>query len=861
MFRFSTRGSDVKTVKIMMLLVVGLSLSLTGCQTNNSFLKSLKASAMKKKAVPPQPSVDLGRWLQDAEELYQEGQYELALKVYQKILMHDAENSKALFRIEEIKKWTQLLNEKEKSYRKALSDEQQKTSKQMEETRKQGEELQSRYLKEEASRKEAGKKLEVAKALYKAGLSLSDHRFDEARTWTRKALMGNPDSLAAKNLWGRIAGEEEKWVRLEKLRKTEEKKAQKEERGPSSVKNTPPPVSKEEAAKEASLDEMLHRKTEDMIQRHSQSSVEEVVGREFLFDKLPDQKIQQAGKMVEPKKELKTEFLQEQYLILYKKAIGEYERELREGTSSGYDGKGYRDEKGDKGERELSHYQEGIAEAYFTLGEYYENQKKWDEAVSHYGRLLEQFSTSAYAEKASFHLGLVAEAQGKHQEAYAAFDNLVSAFPKSDMAVEAFLKMAEILRAQKKFKEALRVYGNLKVQHPEDKPLLQNLDLLAADTHGDHGEDEEALERYTKILQQGRAHTKFEKAEYQKAAVLVHMKKFDEARAGLSRILEGDPLNRMKPEASALYGKSCFEEGDYSKAVIFMKKTLETYPEFPGKDFLLLTLGKAYENLGVMESALEAFQKLCDYFPDSGNVPEVLFEMAKILTDQSHFGEALKKLDELKKGPAEGEFVKRGRYLLGDILFKEEKYEAAEKQFRAASLSDSAGVNAWSTWLKIAKCLRKLRKTELVKMILKDTILSLEELRENWKQKAPPSQEQEEEQKEWTKIFYKLLFEQGDFLLEQKEYDGAVGALSRVGSEYPEGEDVTWSQYLTGKAYELSGKRDQAIEQYQKMVDASGEGYWVEQAKFNLKHLQFDRDLKTQAVEIGGRYSEGIRNQ
>jgi tetratricopeptide (TPR) repeat protein len=227
-----------------------------------------------------------------------------------------------------------------------------------------------------------------------------------------------------------------------------------------------------------------------------------------------------------------------------------------------------------------------------------------------------------------------------------------------------------------------------------------------------------------------------------------------------------------------------------------------------------------------------------------------MYLLGKAYYRLSRYPEARKVLIEAGRRFPDDPFARRGRFLLGDVDFADKKYLAAEKQYRIAFVNHPEGLLAFRSRLKRARCLRRAGKFELLEKYFRESFEGDDLGRAEW------DVEDNSERARYREIYYKMLFEYGDFLMELKKYGEAVPIFKRVVAEYPEGEDRLWSRYMVGKAYELDNQTDRAIEQYRKIVNENARGFWAEQAQFNLNTLLWESRYNEQAMKVGGTYPE-----
>ncbi len=839
----------MKSLRILLLICFMFVFS--SCETNISFLRKKLIEKDNKKAL-------IVNLISQAQIYYKNGDYDNALETYKKALVYDPENKEIIFRIEEIKNWIPLISKKDEEYKDKFQKIASTAEKKIEVFKNENAVLKTNLESEKKTALELKVKVLYTEAVNKASIALVDQDFDAARTWTRKAMMANPDSLEIKNIWDRIYKLEDEWRQINKLKEAMEKQkleSQKEAKKPEEAK-TEKKDEKEGVEEDLSLQEAVmqgggdisEQKMEKIIERRVGTDLKKIVDKEFIFkDIFPNEK---------KVKKVESDFLKEQALIVNKKVIEQYAKDKESGLLTNFD------------KIDLKKYKEGVAGANFWVGKYYEEKNNNAKALLYFNEIKENFNESVLIHSALYHKGILNLRENNLKEAYNAFESVIDIPPvfiddKTDVASvvlpaednnflvkEAYKNLALIRNEQKEYNMALSLYQDLRQKFGNNEEISAEVDLLIGESYFQSGRKEEALKLFTEIIDKGRKTKQFDKATFNRVLVLISLDRFDEARTELEDIFIHDPLSIMKEEAAYLYGKTFFLQKDYSKAIVHLRKAFEEYPKFENKAEYLIVLGKAYSLMTINQTAIEVFNEIIKNTEDSKFLPEAYYAISKVYFNSTMYPEAKSNLIILGNKYSGTEFGKKGKYLLGDVLFAENKFLAAEKQYRIAYISEPSGLEAFHSKYKRALCLKKAGEKEFLMKYFKDNFVISDMQREIW------DIEGNTEREEYLKIYYKTLFEFGNFLHEEKRYDEAIAYFKRVIDEYPKGENKLWSDYLIGRCYELGGKKEEAINHYQMMVNTNAGDFWTEQAQFNLNNLVWGGKFQDQAVEIGGKFSE-----
>ncbi|MBN2144530.1 MAG: tetratricopeptide repeat protein [Candidatus Aureabacteria bacterium] len=831
---------------------------LSGCVM---FTSRATKSGVEESPLMDNQTATVQEYLTGARKLQEEGQFPEAIAILQKVLTQDPENQTAISMIQESKKILQILQEQQHSYKNSLKKIRKKNSERLSLFRNEYQRLETALSQEKEKKENLDKTLAFSKALYEAGIALADHDFEKAKKFTRKAMMIFPDSKEASAMWVKVAKSEEEWRMIEKIKEAKQAQSKKDR----FISRTKQPVKSERvAAGNGKTEKSSSRRRgkgdavsqsgkgkkdhfEDRIQKQSQGDMETILRRQMIFANLP----------LALEQPVKADFLEEQSLIVFRKLISEYEKEMKEGSILSFNEKEFRD------------YREGVAEAYFSIGKYYELKKNPEDALQYFSGITSQFSNSKFFPAACYHSGLIYLTKKEPKKAYEAFEKVIDfpslpqnenagrnglILPFDEMQLESYKEMAQIHRDEKNYQSALKLYRGLREKSHQDSSVIDEMDLLIADTQMEMGKPEIAYDLYASLIKKGVKCRQYEKARFNRTLALIRLNRFTEARVELEDIMNGDRLNAYKMDAAYRYGQTYYAEGNHSKAIVLLQKALNESPDYKNKVQYLIYLADAYAQSALADSALSVYQQIIDKYEDSSVVPQALYESAKLLYGQCRYKESKDKLSALNKMAPDSVYAKEGGYLLGDIYLAQEKYDSAEKQYHAAYLENPEGFSAFMSNYKRIQCFKKMGKNTLLLKYFSDLIPN------NDMKKPLIMSLPEKERSLYLKYFYKIIFEYGDLLMQLKKYSEAIVYFTRVAEEYPLGEDSSWSRYLIGKCYELNGEKEKAIVQYQSIVEKGGEGFWVDQARFDSNNLAWSRQFQKQAISVGGKYAEGTGN-
>ncbi len=203
--------------------------------------------------------------------------------------------------------------------------------------------------------------------------------------------------------------------------------------------------------------------------------------------------------------------------------------------------------------------------------------------------------------------------------------------------------------------------------------------LGAAKIYNSMGQYESAMDMAEKALEQ-----KFTgEASWQFAQAAIKLKKPQEAKKALEKVIETDPGNII---ANRELGNIYYKEKQYTKAISLLNKAYQA-----GKNAeTALKIGQSYREVGNLDSALVFIEKAV-----SGGLksPRVVLDLARIYYGRKQYKEAVQKFD---KAAGKAKFTADDHYAravakekVGDEKGALQSYAAAVKAY-GASKSDNA---------------------------------------------------------------------------------------------------------------------------------------------------------------------------
>jgi len=398
------------------------------------------------------------------------------------------------------------------------------------------------------------------------------------------------------------------------------------------------------------------------------------------------------------------------------------------------------------------------AEAQFWMAEAEYHLGHFDAALNGYKLAIASAATGKRAES-MYGIGWSYFKLGNYQKAIEAFEQLIASYPDGSMSFDARLRIGD---AYFELKDYIRAEGSYRV----------------------------VMRLFPK-----RAGVDY--AYYQLGQALFKQKDYAEAYKQFQLLIKTLPNSNLADDAQYALGWINFQRKDFLDAIGEFQKLITTYTGSELVPRALYSTGDSYYNLKKYNDAIKAYRELISRYPKSTYVADALNGEQYCLRAQGKPQEAVEVMDSyMKSNPAST----LGEDLLlkkGDVLYGQGDYSSAENQYRlfVAKYPNSSGAATARYW--IGKCLRALDKPGDAAAAFDSTIRMAN---------APPA------------IIARSLYEDAEISIEEKEYDKAFNALTRIGKEFKDTDVYPDALYQMGELFVDNGNSSEAKNQFESVV-------------------------------------------
>lgn len=507
------------------------------------------------------------------------------------------------------------------------------------------------------------------------------------------------------------------------------------------------------------------------------------------------------------------------------------------------------------------------AEAYFVLG-LSKSASDPRAARDAFARSWEASSSWSRADQTLLELASAERAQGDAQASLAWLDRLQSQFPASPHLARAALARAELQFVQGDFAAAAETYRRAS-EDPANARVAADALLGLAWSQLKQNDLPGCEATATALLEKHPDSPSAVQAIYVRGLARFAREEFAQATSDAREFLSRASDRRQKSDAQYLLGLSQSGAGESQPAVETLSALLRDDPEYAGADKVRFELAWAYSDLGKSDEAVAEFQELANRHPQGPHAAEALVQIGERRYAQDRFADAAAAFQAAVGAAGESPLAEKALHRLAWSEFRSEKWDQASsalaeqlKRFPQGSLAGDAKFLQGEIFFeqeKDAEALAMLASLESTSdpelqalallhagqaaARLKDFARS-GELLERVAREFPNSRHAPEARYElaWARqnsgdedaalrlyeevtaatdreIAARARFMIGEIYFARENHQEAVRNFFKAAYGYQAPRWQAASHYEAGRCFEVLGKKDQARQSYQEVVD------------------------------------------
>lgn len=268
------------------------------------------------------------------------------------------------------------------------------------------------------------------------------------------------------------------------------------------------------------------------------------------------------------------------------------------------------------------------AEASFIIGEIYFGREEYDDAISHYLHLVENYKSDTLASLAQARVGESFWLKKDYVSAKEAFAQVEKYDPKPDKLFESKFRTGECCYLLGEFQEGMDMFTSLS-KESKDSEKLPTVKLKIVEGILLSGRTEEAMQEYDKIIKDYPKTAHSATALYQLG--MIQQEKFVDLKMAKAFF---DSCKAESP-SSPIAQQALTKSANISKVEEYQKQLSEGEAEKSGKALFLLA--ELYlTQMNQPDSALAEYLTLAEKYPESEYAAKSLYAAAWILENVKH---------------------------------------------------------------------------------------------------------------------------------------------------------------------------------------------------------------------------------
>ena len=368
------------------------------------------------------------------------------------------------------------------------------------------------------------------------------------------------------------------------------------------------------------------------------------------------------------------------------------------------------------------------ADAYYLWGELLHKIGELELAVKKFSEFIEYYPKSPFVENASYHTGVFYHKQEKYALSQQAFNRILNKFPSSSFKYEAHYRVAEVFMKMENYERAYQEFTESLRSEIPSFVFREEALYHAAYCLYQLGKYDEACNQYTNFIK------RHPKSQYRAGAhftigkIYYRDKDYAKALSNYQSALQSTDEKSLKTEiqlatteAHFALGKVYFGDKDYAKALSNYQSALRNVEKQPLKTKIQLAMVFTYLNQKDAKNAIDTCKRILSIhemdpliIPAIDPITEEQLTIARVVQlyleaenttflagykgAVAKYNSALTKIQESISTTVGAEYQTELNYILGDLFYKVERFESAEKQLIMVieNFSDSNFVDdAW----------------------------------------------------------------------------------------------------------------------------------------------------------------------
>jgi cellulose synthase operon protein C len=323
---------------------------------------------------------------------------------------------------------------------------------------------------------------------------------------------------------------------------------------------------------------------------------------------------------------------------------------------------------------------EAKAEAHYLVGSSQAELKQFDAALKSLEASRAASTAWRQADDTLLVLAHVQEQFGQRDKAAETLRTLVAEHPNSRVLDRAHYRLGELALARGAPAEAATEYQRVIDQFPQS-PLVPHALFGLGWVKLNQNEFAEAEKTFDALVTKHAEHALVPRARYARGMARQQLGRFDAAAADVEALLAADPTPAERSDARYVLGLCQVGQKKYAEAAATFQALIDDDPNYASMDKVLYELGWALKSQEKEKEAVEVFARLAEKHGDSPLAVESHYHVGEAAYAAGDFKAAAVAYHAAMQKAARTELGEKAVHKLAWTYFRQDRIEDAQKTF------------------------------------------------------------------------------------------------------------------------------------------------------------------------------------
>lgn len=356
-----------------------------------------------------------------------------------------------------------------------------------------------------------------------------------------------------------------------------------------------------------------------------------------------------------------------------------------------------------------------VVNAYFELGNYYQDLGFHFLALQEYKIILEKHKSSPLKKEALFQIGRCYDNLRDPENARRVYFQFIYSYPNDPLTDDALLLIGNSFLQQGLYTKAIDVYEKVLREYTDAETVVW-AKYNTAKTYEIMGNYKNAIQSFLLAREKCSVVQLKPEIEYHIGSCLYLLGEYQDAGNVLGNLLETHDEGDFTENAGFLLGDCFCKQNDPFVAFQVYKKMVGAYPKSDKVPHGIYWMGKCLKAMSMHESAIKVFSDGVQKFPNDWYAIRMALEIGRCYADGGNYRAAYNDFDSFIKQYPNSELLVDGMLGMADALFYSKEYEKAINGYLDIVKKDSGENVKNYAFNRIGDCYKSLGHLEKATM-------------------------------------------------------------------------------------------------------------------------------------------------